>query len=143
MSNFGYETRLCNMALVSAAASLEGFYDNILRIIKSNGNSYTKIQLFKDIKQTNQYKDIIEPLARRNCIVHNSAKVDSRYLAKVNSSSLNINDSLSIGVSYLEKASTSFFNMAEAITKIYIEKELLQKKFGETIGEFQYKIGLL
>ena len=141
MSEFGYEARLCNMALVSAEASLEGFYGNILRIIRSNGNPYTKRQLTKEIKKTPQFTYIIEPLARRNCIVHNFAKVDKEYLNKVRSTKLNINDPLSIDLHYLKKASTAFFETAIAIIKALIVKGLLPDKSDTTIGTFNGKIG--
>ena len=68
MTSLGYESRLCNMALVNAAASWDGFVGNIVRIVRENGYSFNKQQLVEHLKQANGYQDIIEPLARRHCI---------------------------------------------------------------------------
>ena len=42
MSDLGYETRLCNMALVSAAATWDGFKGNIVRVVRENGQAFLK-----------------------------------------------------------------------------------------------------
>jgi len=143
MSELGYETRLCNMALVSAAATWEGFCGNIMRIIRSSGQRINKRQLLRYVKQTTQYQYITEPLARRDCIVHNFAKVDSKYKLAVPDSTLNINDSLSIRLSYLKQASTAFFNTGVALTNMLIQNGLLPDGLQRTIGEFQNEPGIV
>jgi len=143
MSELGYETRLCNMALVSAAATWEGFCGNIMRIIRSSGQRINKRQLLRYVKQTTQYQYITEPLARRDCIVHNFAKVDNQYKLDVPDSTLNINDSLSIRLSYLKQASTAFFNTGVALTNMLIQNGLLPDGLQRTIGEFQNEPGIV
>lgn len=142
MSDLGYETRLCNMALVSAAATWEGFCGNILRIIRLSGQRINKQQLARYIKQTTEYKYITEPLARRDCIVHNFGKVDNRYKIDIPDSNLNINDSLSIRLPYLKQASTAFFNTGVALTTMLVKSGLLPDRLQRTIGKFQNEPGI-
>lgn len=143
MSELGYEGRLCNMALVSAAATWEGFCGNILRIMRSRGQRISKQQLLRYVKQTTQYQYITEPLARRDCIVHNFAKVDNKYKLDVPDSTLNINDSLSSRLPYLKQASTAFFNTGVALTTMLIQNGLLPDGLQRTIGEFQNEPGIV
>ena len=143
MSELGYEGRLCNMALVSAVATWEGFCGNILRIIRSSGQRINKQQLPRYVKQTTQYQYITEPLARRDCIVHNFAKVDNKYKLDVPDSTLNINDSVSIRLPYLRQASTAFFNTGVALTTMLIQNGLLPNGLQKTIGEFQNEPGIV
>ena len=79
MSELGYEPRLCNMAIVNAAASWDGFKGNVVRTIRASGNTFSEAKLSGLIIKTNSYPTIIEPLARRHCIVHNLSKVDQDY----------------------------------------------------------------
>jgi len=143
MIELGYEARLCNMALVSATATWEGFCGNILRIIRSSGQRINKQQLLRYVKQTTQYQYITEPLARRDCIVHNFAKVDKKYKLDVPDSTLNINDSVSIRLPYLTKASTALFNTGVALTTMLIQNELLPDGLQRTIGGSQNKPGIV
>jgi len=138
MTNLGYESRLCNMALVNAAASWDGFEGNIVHIAREGGHSFSKKQLSKHLKQTNSYQHIIEPLARRHCIVHNLAKVDRDYKKDVPSSSLVIDDSLDTNLSYLEEVSINFFKTACELVKLLVIDGLLSEEYQKTIGEFQH-----
>ncbi len=138
MTNIGYESRLCNMALVNAAASWNGFEGNIVRIAREGGHSFSKQQLFKNLKQISSYQHIIEPLARRHCIVHNLAKIDRDYKKAVPSSPLVIGDSLDTNLSYLENASVSFFKTACELIKLLVRDGLLAEGCQNTIGEFQH-----
>jgi hypothetical protein len=138
MTNLGYESRLCNMALVNAAASWDGFEGNIVHITREGGHSFSKSQLFKHLKQTSSYQHIIEPLARRHCIVHNLAKVDRDYKKYVPSSPLVVGASLDTNLSYLKDASVSFFKTACELVKLLVRDGLLAEECQKTIGEFQH-----
>ena len=138
MSNLGYEARLCNMALVSAAAAWDGFLGNIVRAVRASGHSFSERQLRQRLKQTNGYERIIEPLARRHCIVHNLARVDQEYKRDVPSSSFLIGDSLHTNLDYLKDASVSIFETAVDLVKLLIGDGLLGEEHQKTIGEFQH-----
>ena len=142
MRDLGYESRLCNMALVNAAASWEGFEGNIIHITRERGHSFNKSQLLKYLKQTSNYQRIIEPLARRHCIVHNLAKVDRDYKKYVPSSPLGIGDLLDTDLSYLQNASINFFKNACELVDYMIKDGLLGEEHKQTIGEFQYDAAL-
>ena len=51
MADLGYEPKLCNMALVNAAASWDGFQGNVVRVVRENGLSFNKPQLCKQLKK--------------------------------------------------------------------------------------------
>lgn len=138
MSNLGYETRLCNMALVSAAAAWDGFVGNIVRAIRASGHTFSERQLRQRLRQTKGCDRIIEPLARRHCIVHNLGTVDEDYKRDVPSSPLSIGDSLHTNLDYLKEASLSFFETAADLVKLLIGDGLLGKDHQKTIGEFQH-----
>jgi len=137
MSDLGYEAHLCNMALVSAAASWDGFKGNVVRTARASGHSFSETQLCERLKQTSGYERIVEPLARRHCIVHNLAKVDRDYKADLPSSPLRIGDSLDTNLSYLKDASVSFFETAVNLVKLLVGDGLLTEEHQKTIGEFQ------
>jgi len=137
MSDLGYEVYLCNMALVNAAASWDGFKGNIVRAVRTSGHSFSETQLCKRLKQTSYCEQIKEPLARRHCIVHNLAKVDRDYKADMPSSTLDIGDSLASNLTYLKNASVSFFDNAVNLIKLLIEDGLLTEDYQKAIGKFQ------
>lgn len=138
MSDLGYEARLCNMALVSAAAAWDGFTGNIIRAVRASGHAFSERQLRQRLKQTNSYESIVESLARRHCIVHNLARVDQDYKRDVPSSPLTIGDSLATNLPYLKDASIGFFKTAVDLMKLLVGDGLLAKEQQETIGEFQH-----
>jgi hypothetical protein len=142
MTDLGYEPRLCNMALVNAAASWDGFEGNIVHIVREGSHLFSKQLLSKHLKQIGSYQHIIEPLARRHCIVHNLAKVDRDYKKAVPSSSLVIDDSLDTNLSYLENASVSFFKTARELVGLLVRDGLLKEECQKTIGEFQHNAAL-
>jgi hypothetical protein len=125
------------MALVSAAASWDGFKGNIVRAARANGHSFNEPRLCKRLEQTSNYECIVEPLARRHCIVHNLAKVDREYKTEIPSSPLRIDDSLDTNLSYLKDASVSFFDTAVDLMKLLVEDGLLPEEQLKTIDEFQ------
>jgi len=137
MGELGYEKRLCNMALVSAAASWDGFKGNIVREVRESDHSFSESKLRQRLEQISSYECIKEPLARRHCIVHNSARVDQEYKRDIPSSQLNIGDSLAISLEYLKEASVSFFKTAVDLVKVLVEEGLIPKEYQKTIGEFQ------
>ena len=137
MSDLGYEVHLCNMALVNAAASWDGFKGNVVRAIRTSGHSFSETQLCKRLKQISSYERIVEPLARRHCIVHNLAQVDRDYKTDVPSSPLSIGDSLNSNLSYLKDASVSFFETGVNLMKLLVKDGLLTEEHQKTIGEFQ------
>ena len=137
MSDLGYEVHLCNIALVSAAASWDGFKGNVVRAARTSVHSFSRTQLCQRLKRTSGYERIVEPLARRHCIVHNLAKVDRDYKADVPSSPLLIGDSLNSNLSYLKDASVSFFETAVNLMKLLVGDGLLTEEHQKTIGEFQ------
>ena len=142
MSNLGYEARLCNMALVSAAASWDGFKGNIVHAIRASGHSFSEHQLCERLEQMSGYERIVEPLARRHCIVHNLAKVDRDYKNDIPSSPLNIGDPLGINLSYLKDASAAFFDTAVELVTSLVGDGLLPKEQKKPIGEFQSDPGI-
>lgn len=125
MSDLGYEARLCNMALVSAAAAWDGFTGNIVRAIRESGHAFRERQLCELLKQTTRYKDIREPLARRHCIVHNLAKVDRDYKRDVPTSPLAVGNPLNTELSYLKGASAAFFDTGVEVVKRLVSDRLL------------------
>jgi len=137
MCELGYETRLCNMALVSAAASWDGFKGNIVRAVRESGHPSSESELCQRLEQISNYERIKEPLARRHCIVHYSARVDADYKRDVPSSQLNIGDPLGISLEYLKEASASFFETAVDLVKVLVGEGLIPKEYQKTIGEFQ------
>jgi len=142
MSDLGYESRLCDMALVSAAATWDGFKGNIVRAVRATGQAFTESQLYERLDQISRYKDIQEPLARRHCIVHNLAKVDRDYKIDVPSSSLGIGDPLNTELSYLKDASVAFFETGAELVKHLVADALLPPEQQEAIGEFQRDPGI-
>jgi hypothetical protein len=142
MSDLGYEMRLCNMALVSAAATWDGFKGNIVRAVRTSGHTFSERQLCENLKQTTRYNDIQEPLARRHCIVHNLAKVDQDYKRDVPSSTLCVGDPLNTDLSYLKDASAAFFDTGVELVKRLVADGLLPHGQQETIGEFQRDPGI-
>lgn len=142
MSDLGYEARLCNMALVSVAASWDGFKGNIVRAVRASGNSFSEGQLCEYLRQTNSYKSIVEPLARRHCIVHNLAKVDLDYKRDVPSSTLNEGDSLDVRLPYLKDASAAFFSTATELVQFIVKNGLLPEGQEKAIHEFQRDPGI-
>ena len=141
MSDLGYAGRLCNMALVSASAAWDGFLGNLIRAIRANGHSFNERQLRQRLKQTNER--IIEPLARRHCIVHNLARVDEDYRKDVPLSPLPIGDALNTDLDYLKDTSVSIFETAVDLVKLLVREGLLGEEYQETIGEFQRDPGLV
>jgi len=137
LSDLGYGAHLCNMALVNAAASWDGFKGNIVRAVKDSGHSLNRPQLQGHLKQISSYKHIVEPLARRHCIVHNLAKVDQDYKRDVPSSSLDEGDSLEVNLPYLKDASLAFFEAAVELVQFLVGAKLLPKGQEKTIGKFQ------
>ncbi len=137
MSDLGYEPRLCNMAIVNAAAAWDGFKGNIIRTARASSHSFSERQLYGMLKQTNSYEGIIEPLARRHCIVHNRTKVDQEYKKNVLSSQLCVDDTLYTDLSYLKDASVAFFQTAVEVVKLLVRDGLLPEGQERTIGEFQ------
>lgn len=137
MSDLGYDSLLCNMVLISAAASWDGFKGNVIRTIRENGHTIRERQIDKYLKKTSSYTQIMEPLARRHCIVHNLARVDKDYKDDVPSSTLNLGDYLSINLSYLKDAFEAFFNTALELTKILVSAGLLPSEHSKAFHEFQ------
>ncbi len=137
MSELGYEARLCDMALVSAAANWDGFTGNIVRSVRASDHSFSEQQLRQKLRQTKSYNCIVEPLARRHCIVHNTGRVDKDY-KRVVSSSLSIGDSLHTDIDYLKGASASFFQTAINLVNLLVGDGLLGEDHQMTIGEFQH-----
>ena len=137
MSSLGYKSYLCNMALVNAVAWWDGFKGNIVRDVRTNGHSFKEDHFYQRLKQTSGYERIVEPLARRDCIVHNFAKVDRDYKELAPSSSLIVGASLSTDLSYLQDASANIFNAAIDLVKFLVRDGLLPEGQQEIIGEFQ------
>ncbi|UCB42483.1 MAG: hypothetical protein JSV77_08465, partial [Dehalococcoidales bacterium] len=92
--DLGYIAVLCNMGLVSAVASWEGFKGNIIRRVRERGLTIHKNTLEKLARETETHERILEPCERRDCITHSMAKVDSKYLKFVTDSRLVLGDSL-------------------------------------------------
>lgn len=138
MSSLGYETQLCNMALVNAAAAWDGFKGNIVRAVKANGHPFQKSQLCHCLEQTNSYERIKEPLARRHCIVHNLARVDRDYKRAIPSSSFADGDSLGVNLPYLKNASADIFDTAVDLVKILVGDGLLPEEHQKAVGIFQH-----
>jgi len=137
MSDLGYESRLCNMALVSAAATWDGFLGNIVRTARASALKFNEKQLYVRLKTLASYKNIMEPLARRHCIIYNLAQVDHDYKKDIPSSSLNIGDPVGTELSYLKDASVAFFNTGVELVELLVANKLLPQGQQKTIGEFQ------
>jgi hypothetical protein len=137
LSDLGYNTRLCDSVLVLAAAEWDGFIGNIVRTVKENGHTFQESRTKPLLKRMNNYKRIIEPIARRHCIAHNHTKVDKEYKKRVPASTLNIGDSLETDLSYLKDASVAFFETAAELVKHLVECGLLPDEQKQTIGDFQ------
>jgi len=137
MKELGYEAHLCSMALVNAAASWEGFKGNLVRAIRDIGHSFSEGQLHERLQQISSYPSIIEPLARRDCIVHNLSKVDRDYEREIQSSPLHSGETLTTDLNYLKEASFAFFNTAAEFVSLLVDEGLLAKEHREAIGEFQ------
>lgn len=125
MSSLGYEGRLCNMALVSAAGAWDGLKGNIVRLIRKGGHSFNEHKLNQLLKQSKSFNKIIEPLARRHCIVHNLARVDEDYKRDVPSTILGIGDAINTNLDYVKDASESFFEIGVDITHSLVKQGLL------------------
>jgi len=138
MSSLGYETHLCNMALVNATAVWDGFKGNIVRAVRASGHSFSESQLCHHLKQTSSYERIIEPLARRHRIVHNLARADRDYRRAIPSSSFADGDSLGINLPYLKNASADIFDTAVDLVKLLVGDGLLPEEHQKTIGIFQH-----
>ncbi len=136
MAELGYESRLCNMAVVSAAAAWEGFVGNVIRAVRQGGKRFRKEDIYSRLKKMKSYKDIIEPLARRHCIVHNLARIDSDYKKAVQRSQGAIGDSLQTELSYLKEVSRYFFEVAADLMKYLVRDGYLEEKYKKPIGEF-------
>lgn len=137
VSDLGYEGQLYNMALVNAAGVWDAFLGNIVRTIRGGGHRFKKGDLFKYVERTTTYGDIVEPLARRDCIVHNLAKVDSDYKKRVSTSLLQNGDSLDINLDYLKDASEALFKIAVEVVKILTEAKLFREEQQKELGAFQ------
>jgi len=138
MISLGYEGRLCNMTLVSAASAWDGFKGNIVRAVRANGHSFSEQKLSERLKNVGSSKRILEPLARRHCIVHNLARVDQDYKQAVPSTPLDIGDSVKTDLSYLKDSSVAFFETGVEITQLLVRDSLLPDGQQEPIhGGFQ------
>ena len=137
MGDLGYESHLCDMALLRAAATWDGFKGNIVRAVRESVQSFKESQLYECLDQISRYRDIQEPVARRHCIVHNLSKVDRDYKRDVPSSSLSIGDPLNTDLSYLKNTSVAFFQTAVEVVKLLVEERIFPEEQGRTIGEFQ------
>lgn len=133
MINLGYEGRLCNMALVSAASAWDGFKGNIVRAVRANGHSFGERKLSDCLKKIGSSERILEPLARRHCIVHNLAKVDQDYKQAVPATPLVIGDSVTTDLSYLKDSSVAFFETGVEITRLLVRDSLLPEGHQEPI----------
>lgn len=98
---------------------------------------------FKD-----NYKDLLkeytEITARRNIIVHNSGRVDRKYLREVKSTSYKIGNKIIIEKEYLKRALCILEGLAaaatsEVIKKIY--KDTPQGKLAISIKSFRSGVG--
>ena len=135
MISLGYGGRLCNMALISASSTWEGFKGNIIRSVRKNGHSYNEQKLLDCSKHTVSFKYILEPLARRDCIVHNLGIVDQEYKQAIPSSNLNIGDSITTDLSYLKESSAAFFRTATEIVQTLVRDDLLPSGYEKPIHE--------
>ncbi len=137
ISKLGYGEVLCNMGLINAVAAWEGFKGNVVRAVRANGHSFNESALQECLKQTNTYEHILEPLARRDCFVHNHRKVDSQYKRQIPESPLKVGDSVDIDLAYLQDSSEALFETAVELVRVLIYDELLAEDHQGTLGAFQ------
>lgn len=134
MAELGYGERLCKMAVVNAAAAWDGFIGNIIRAVRENGKKFKEDDVYTRLSQMKDYQEIMEPLARRHCIVHNQGIIDSEYKKSVPNSNGRLGDELHTDLDYLKSASGRFFNAALNLMKYVVRDGYLEEKFKEPIS---------
>lgn len=136
MAELGYGSRLCNMAVVNAAAAWDGFIGNVIRAIREGGKKIKEEDIYSRLKQMKSAKSIIEPLARRHCIVHNLGRIDNEYKKEVPNLKGEIGDGLQTDLAYLKEVSRYFFEVATDLMKYLVRDGYLDEKYKKPIGEF-------
>lgn len=67
-------------------------------------------------------EEVLEPIQRRHCHVHNRGRVSSRYLSRVPDASVEIGQYLHVNHEYLERAADHFAIFVYSLTWLVLEK---------------------
>ncbi|MBI4217045.1 MAG: hypothetical protein HY687_06645 [Chloroflexi bacterium] len=145
-NDLGYDGWLCNMGLVNGASAWDAFKKDIIRKVrehdkrvKHNYRIFNEKQ-FDDWlkKEERSYQNLLEPIARRNLIVHNLGRVDEQYVKVIPASQHQAGKRLpDVDLDYVKKTSEAFFSAAQEIVTSLVKNNRLGQEHLDTMGFFQ------